>query len=146
LVTLTLVDPDNRAPVDYAARRDLLSRLDAGEKPASLDAEKLLVTSRALRLRRAHPEWFGPAATYDPLPTSTGRLVAFARSSAVVTIATRLTVALDKAGGWSPADTVTMPDGSWRDLLTGATYGAGPIPATELLATLPVALLVRSGS
>lgn len=141
LVTLTLVDPDNRQPVDYATRRDLLRRLDAGEKPATLDAEKLLVTARALRLRRDHPEWFGAAATYDPLPTSTEHLVAFARSSAVVTVVPRLTVALERAGGWGTA-TVTLPAGVWRDVLTGAAYGAGPVRVADLFATLPAALLV----
>jgi (1->4)-alpha-D-glucan 1-alpha-D-glucosylmutase len=142
LVTLTLVDPDNRQPIDWAARRDLLARLDSGEKPATLDAEKLLVTSRALRLRRDHPDWFNPAATYEPVPTSTDHLVAFARSAQAITVVSRLTVALDQAGGWGTA-TVTLPDGHWHDLLTGATHRGGPVAATDLLATLPVALLTR---
>ena len=58
LVDLSLVDPDNRRPVDYGLRRDRLARLDGGARPDDLDDEKLLVTSRALRLRREHPEWF----------------------------------------------------------------------------------------
>jgi (1->4)-alpha-D-glucan 1-alpha-D-glucosylmutase len=142
LVTLTLVDPDNRQAVDWAARRELLARLDSGEKPATLDAEKLLVTSRALRLRRDHPDWFGPTATYTPVPTSTEHLLAFARSAKAVTVVSRLTVALDQAGGWGNA-TITLPDGHWYDLLTGATHRAGPVAATDLLPTLPVALLTH---
>src|SRR3712207_829373 len=61
----SLVDPDNRRPVDYALRRKLLASLDAGDMPA-LDesgAAKLLVVSRVLRGRRDHPEWF---AGYEP--------------------------------------------------------------------------------
>src|ERR1700736_5375686 len=68
LTGLSLVDPDNRRPVDYVRRQSLLADLDAGRLDAAsspdpdpvarLDAAKLLVTSRALRLRRDHPDWF----------------------------------------------------------------------------------------
>ena len=53
----SLVDPDNRRPVDYALRRTLLAALDGGEVPAvdETGAAKLLVVSRALRARRDHP-------------------------------------------------------------------------------------------
>ena len=80
IVDLSLVDPDNRRDVDFDERRKRLQRLDAGEKPADLDDEKLLVTSRVLRARREHPDWFvGPASAYVPMPTSTGNAVAFGR-------------------------------------------------------------------
>ena len=80
LVTLTLVDPDNRRPVDYADLAARLARLDAGAAPADLDDEKLLVTSRALRLRREHPEWFvGEDATYAVVQAATEHALAFAR-------------------------------------------------------------------
>src|SRR6185369_10081333 len=66
LTGLSLVDPDNRRPVDYQRRRRLLDALDsAPDQAAGLDAEKLLVTSRALWLRRDHPDWFG--GSYTPL-------------------------------------------------------------------------------
>ncbi len=57
---LSLVDPDNRRPVDFAARRELLARIDDGWLPPIDDtgAAKLLVTARALRLRRQRPELF----------------------------------------------------------------------------------------
>jgi (1->4)-alpha-D-glucan 1-alpha-D-glucosylmutase len=63
LAGLRLVDPDNRAPADFGRGRDLLAVLDAGDgppglDPGQLDTAKLLVTSLALRLRRAHPDWF----------------------------------------------------------------------------------------
>ena len=60
IVDLSLVDPDNRRPVDFGRRGELLATLDAGgRRPAGpATTEKLLVTSRALRLRREHPEWF----------------------------------------------------------------------------------------
>ncbi|WP_143220857.1 malto-oligosyltrehalose synthase [Actinomadura sp. CNU-125] len=63
---LALVDPDNRRPVDYGLRREHLHRLDTGRRPKDVDDEKLLVTMRTLRLRRSRPDWFGPAAGYEP--------------------------------------------------------------------------------
>ncbi|WP_020392720.1 malto-oligosyltrehalose synthase [Kribbella catacumbae] len=141
LVDLSLVDPDNRRPVDYAQRISSLARLDAGARPVGLAEEKLLVTSRALRLRRRNPSAF--AGSYKPLPTSSGHAVAFSRGDAVVTIATRLPVALHRLGGWRDS-TVVLPEGNWQDVLTGRSVGGGATRIHELLADLPVALLARS--
>ncbi len=142
LAGFALVDPDNRRPVDYRRRRALLAALDAGEPPAGLDAEKLLVTSRALRLRRAHPGWF--AGSYDPLAAEGGaarHVVAFARGGHAVTVATRLPVGLRRRGGW--ADTaLPLPGAGWRDVLTGDRYPGRRPPLAELTGRLPVALLV----
>jgi (1->4)-alpha-D-glucan 1-alpha-D-glucosylmutase len=99
LVDLSLVDPDNRRDVDFADRRARLARLDAGHPPADLDDEKLLVTSRTLRLRREHPDWFvGPSTGYAPIPTSTGNAVAFARGVLPATTAGPGSDAEDSAG------------------------------------------------
>ncbi|GAA1597786.1 malto-oligosyltrehalose synthase [Kribbella hippodromi] len=141
LVDLSLVDPDNRRPVDYAERIDRLKRLDAGAKPDDLSDEKLLVTSRALRIRRQYPEAF--AGSYTPLPTSNGHAVAFARGDAVITVATRLPAALQRLGGWGES-TVVLPTGHWKNVLTGREVGTGAARIDELLLDLPVALLVRS--
>lgn len=135
----SLVDPDNRRPVDFAERRELLARLDDGWRPPVDDsgAAKLLVTSRALRLRRRHPELFdgymplvaeGPAADH---------VVAFDRGGAV-TVTTRLPVGLENGGGWRDT-TLTLPDGL-IDELTGEQHG-GTVRLADLLATYPVALL-----
>ena len=138
LTDLSLVDPDNRRPVDYAGRRDRLAALDQGSPPRDLDDEKLLVVSRALRLRREHPDWFGAASTYEPLDCSSPNAVVFARSGQVVVVTARLSLGLDDA-----ADAmVSLPDGSWRDELSGSTYD-GDCRLGDLLGGLPVALLVR---
>ena len=139
-----LVDPDNRRPVDYQLRVRLLQRLDEGWLPPidTQGAAKLLITSRALRLRRDRPELFGG---YSPL-TATGparsHLLAFDRGGAV-TVATRLPVALAAHGGWRDT-TLDLPDGPWTDVLTGRAPAGGPLDVGTMLASYPVALLVRS--
>jgi (1->4)-alpha-D-glucan 1-alpha-D-glucosylmutase len=152
LAGLSLVDPDNRRPVDYGRRRELLAGIDAdpaaSQLPApGLDTAKLLVTSRALRLRRARPDWFtGPAASYAPLTAegpAAAHVVAFARGGRAITVATRLPVGLRRQGGW--ADTaLPLPDAgaSWRDVLTSRVHRGPAIPLAELTWRLPVALLV----
>ncbi|MDQ1626214.1 MAG: (1-_4)-alpha-D-glucan 1-alpha-D-glucosylmutase, partial [Actinomycetota bacterium] len=141
-VDLSLVDPDNRRPVDYADRRARLARLDRGEAPADLADEKLLVVSRALRLRREHPEWFGPLASYEPVPTSTPHALAFTRGGHVATVVTRLAHSLSRAGGWDGA-TITLPPGTWTDVLSGRSH-AGGTGLAEMTDLLPAALLVRA--
>ena len=157
LGAFSLVDPDNRRLVNFARRRQLLATLDAapqapgpaGAAADGLDADKLLVTSAALRLRREHPGWF--AGDYRPLDAegpAARHAVSFLRGPSVagsggpaVTVATRLPGRLRRRGGW--ADTVLpLPAGPWRDVLTGATH-AGPRPLlSSLTKRLPVALLV----
>jgi (1->4)-alpha-D-glucan 1-alpha-D-glucosylmutase len=145
----SLVDPDNRRPVDYALRRKLLASLDSGEVPAvdATGAAKLLVVSRTLRARRDHPEWF---AGYAPVPvTGSGadHMLAFDRggpeSGGAVTVATRLPVRL-AAEGWGDT-ALQLPNGAWRDLLTGerVVSDVAGVAADALLTRLPVALLVR---
>jgi (1->4)-alpha-D-glucan 1-alpha-D-glucosylmutase len=144
---VTLVDPDNRRPVDVTKLARMLDRLEA-EPPRTLADEKLLVTSRALRLRREHPEAFvGETAGYLPVPTSTGNAVAFARTTdgvpVTVTVVTRLAMALGRLGGWG-GHTLVLPEGSWVDHLTGRSVVGGSQRLADLLDDLPVALLVRT--
>jgi malto-oligosyltrehalose synthase len=142
LTGLSLVDPDNRRPVDYARRRELLADLDAGTLPADVDGEKLLITSRALRLRGEHPEWF--AGGYEPLAAegpAAGHALAFRRGG-VTTVVTRLPAGLARRGGWGDTH-LPLPGGPWRDLITDRSY-ASPVPLGGLLGTLPVALLIEA--
>lgn len=141
-VALSLVDPDNRRPVDFAGRAAALARLDAGEPPRGLDEEKLLVVATALRLRRDHPEWFGPDGSYAPLATTTTHALGFTRAERVATVVTRRANELEQNGGWRESH-VVLPEGRWRDLLTGRDVPGGAVELTGLLDRLPVALLVR---
>jgi (1->4)-alpha-D-glucan 1-alpha-D-glucosylmutase len=149
LVDLSLVDPDNRRLVDFAARSERLSGLRAGRPPADLSDEKLVVTSQALELRRAHPEWFtGASATYEVVPTSTRHALALARGDgsgpAAVAVATRLPHRLEQGGGWAD-HTLELPYGAWRDLLSPKSLRfTGAVRLAHVLDDLPVALLVRT--
>ena len=123
---LSLVDPDNRRPVDYAARA---AELDAPTHP------KLRLVRAALRLRREHPSWFGADATYTGLDAGPGA-VAFCRSGRVVTVAP-----IRSTSAWSDADAVTLPPGNWADAVTGAER-SGRVRLADLFEAFPVALLI----
>ena len=130
----SLVDPDNRRPVDYAAHRDALR---TREHP------KLRVSSAALHLRRERPDTF-LAGGYRPVLASGARrehMVAFQRGEDVLVAVSRWTVRLAESG-WG--DTVlTLPDGDWTDRLTRRRF-AGTVGVADLYADLPVALLEKT--
>jgi (1->4)-alpha-D-glucan 1-alpha-D-glucosylmutase len=147
---LSLVDPDNRRPVDYDLRRRLLAELKAGMPLEAILARadeglpKLWLIHQGLQLRRRLPEAFGPEGDYAPLPVSgarAGHAVAFARGGEVAVIVPRLPLRL--GGDWQ-GTTVTLPPGSWRNELTALEVAGGERPVAELLARFPVALLARS--
>jgi (1->4)-alpha-D-glucan 1-alpha-D-glucosylmutase len=129
----SLVDPDNRRPVDFDHRAAVL----AGE--ASDDAAvKLHVTRSALTLRRDRPELFTSYASLRATGPAADHVLAFDRGGAV-TVVTRLPVGLAADGGWRDT-TLHLPGGGWHDVLTGTPATGG---LADLLATHPVALLVR---
>jgi len=138
----SLVDPDNRRPVDFAARRALLDELDGRDDPPPVDATgaaKLWLVARTLRLRRDWPDLF---AGYAPLLAegpAAAHLLAFDRGGAI-TVVTRLPVELERSGGWG--DTTVDTGGPVSDVLTGRRFGR-EIAVGELLDPYPVALLVR---
>lgn len=147
VVDLSLVDPDNRRPIDYYRRAGVLGSLMMNP-PADLDAEKLLVTSRALLLRRDHPEAFrGPDADYRPVSLNTGHAVVFERgykdseTPVAIAVATRVQSGLNETG-WGDAELV-LPNLRFLDVLSGQEYSGGATPLADILATLPVALLVH---
>ncbi|MCD4526781.1 malto-oligosyltrehalose synthase [Nocardioides sp. cx-173] len=139
----SLVDPDNRRFVDLDAREELLAGLDEWAPAASvalddLGVDKLLVTTRALRLRRERPELF---TSYTPVAASgeaTDHVVAFDRGGAVA-VATRLPVGLAARGGWGDT-TLALSQGRWRDVISDRIVSGD---VADVLDTLPVALLVK---
>jgi (1->4)-alpha-D-glucan 1-alpha-D-glucosylmutase len=169
---LSLVDPDNRAPVDFAARGRLLRAIDHGPSVEQARAAlaswpdgriKMLVMHALLRLRRRCAD-VHLRGSYEPLATSgahADRLVAYARrhgAIGIVVVAGRLfgtvlgaeAAAYDGAA-WGDSTIAGGPDlaGVWRDALTGASVdlenGEQGLPAVTVLSVLPVAVLVQAG-
>lgn len=130
----SLVDPDNRRPVDYAARRQALKEL---EHP------KMRVVRTALQVRAERPGTFLSGGHRPLLATGerAAHLVSYLRGEDVLVAASRWTVRLADSG-WGDT-TLTLPEGTWTDRLTGETR-SGAVPAADLFSALPVALLVRT--
>jgi (1->4)-alpha-D-glucan 1-alpha-D-glucosylmutase len=101
---LSLVDPDNRRPVDYQERRRLLDSLaDRGPEEALAREDeggpKLWLIHRVLGHRRRHPGAYGPGSGYESLPVRgpwARHAVAFARSGGLAVIVPRLVASLDE--------------------------------------------------
>lgn len=136
----SLVDPDNRRPVDWA-RMDALRAAAVAPLSGEWDLEvaKTRLVREALRLRRAHPERFEGYAPLLAHGSAAEHVVAFDRGGAVA-VATRLPIGLAARGGWGDT-TIQLPAGRWRELLTGIELDGGETSLAELLGTAPVALL-----
>lgn len=139
----SLVDPDNRREVDYEARRKVLTDIDFGALPeVGPGAEaKMLVVSRALKLRRDRPELFTGYTAVTASGAAAGHVFAFDRGGAI-TLVTRLPYGLARRGGWE-GTTLELPAGTYTCALTGATVSGGTVHAAEIFATFPAALLVQ---
>jgi (1->4)-alpha-D-glucan 1-alpha-D-glucosylmutase len=144
---LSLVDPDNRRPVDYDLRRRLLdrARTASAAEVLAMDDEgtaKLWLTMRALDVRRRH---LADPVGYQPLVAAGERaenVVAYLRGEDVAVVVPRLVLGL--RDGWGDT-TVDLPAGRWTDELGGATVeGGSEVALRDLLAGFPVALLVRT--
>lgn len=151
LETLSLVDPDNRRPVDWDRRRRLLADLRAGDAPGpgstddalspeaadAFDRAKLALVAGALALRGRHEETFR-AGDYRPLAAGPD-VVAFARGTDVLVVAA-VRDAQDAVLAL-PADL----EGRWRSALGGpdADLDAAQVPISALVAADGLALLER---
>ena len=144
---LSLVDPDNRRPVDYTLRLKFLNDLSGMRADAVLarmedGLPKLSVVQQTLLLRNEHPEWFGPEAGYAPLLAEgpeADRVVAFLRGGAVLTVVPRWT----QAGPVKDA-VLALPAGRWTNRFTGEVIEGGNRSISDLLQHFPVGLFVRS--
>lgn len=152
---LSLVDPDNRRPVDYSKREALVRTAsmtdltDAWAREEGQGLAKILVVTRALSLRKERPYCFGPGAAgaYEPLRAKGPLqhcLVAFCRGGEVVAVAARYPLAVERAGGWR-GTTITLPRGRWGGRLVQGTW-EGVVEVDELLGGTPVALLAKEGA
>jgi (1->4)-alpha-D-glucan 1-alpha-D-glucosylmutase len=130
LLALSLVDPDNRRPVDWALRRERLDELRHGAAPTP-ETRKLWLILRTLTLRARRPDAF-VGGGYEPLEAGED-VCAFRRGDSVL-----VAVRLRGAGG-----AVDVPAGTWRDVLDGAERRlGGPLEIGES----GLMLLERTGS
>ena len=146
---LSLVDPDNRRPVDYKKRRRLLEEmkgLSAAKIMQHMDdgMPKLWTIYQSLRVRREHAESFGADGTYKPIQAQ-GELrecvVSYARANDIVVVAPRLVMRTEK--GWGNTS-IPLPPGAWTNVLSGDKLTGEETKISDLLNTFPVALLVQN--
>lgn len=167
----SLVDPDNRRPVDFAARKATLAAT-TGDSHALLPlldqwksgALKQHVIQQLLLLRQTRPMLFA-AGSYVPLEVTgamSGHVIAFARvhaGSALITVATRLPAAIGLradslqivAEQWQdtqlvlPAELSVYSD--WQEVLSGRHYAAKDhaFRVADILPALPQAVLIAQG-
>jgi len=144
---LSLVDPDNRRPVDFELRRRLLSEVDQ-LTPEQIMARmgeglpKLWTIRQALRTRTAYPKCFGAEGSYTAMWATgpkAGYLVAFRRGEDVIIVVPRLVIG---AGGWEESS-LDLPPGIWKNQFTNERMEQGQIEIGTLLSRFPVALLTR---
>jgi (1->4)-alpha-D-glucan 1-alpha-D-glucosylmutase len=152
----SLVDPDNRRPVDYELRRQQLRSVIETSSAAELletwkdGRVKFLVTQRLLHFRREHPEIFAEG-NYLPVSGSGSfaeNVIAFRREAdgrAILVIVPRLSshVGFPAVGSkWKDTQLLIAAEGRrMRELFTGAeaAFGENP-PLSELLSDFPVAV------
>jgi (1->4)-alpha-D-glucan 1-alpha-D-glucosylmutase len=104
-----LVDPDNRRPVDWSYRDEMLRRLMGGAQVVA-ETRKLFLTLRLLGLRARRPRPF--SASYEPLDAGAGACAYVRGGEVLALVAVREEAALD-------ATLADAPGGRWRDVLTG---------------------------
>jgi len=150
----SLVDPDNRRPVDFAARAASLEK-----SPDPLEAlatwqdgsVKQAVISRLLAARKAHPDLFARGG-YRPLAVegpAAAHVLAFTREhrSQHLVVAVARHTAGWLAGTSAPAipaacwegTSIAFPEGSWASLLGDGALAGGTVRADEVFGELPVA-------
>jgi len=148
LWSFSLVDPDNRRPVDYEARRKLLHELP-GLSPEAIwqrrqeGLPKLWIIRQALRVRHERPQAFGPQGHYSPLYAQgekSAHVVSFLRGGEVIIIAPRLFLNLQE--GWHHT-AIDLPEGRWRQEFDGRVFNGGLCRLEDVLRVFPVGLLCK---
>ena len=154
----SLVDPDNRRPVDFAERAaalDAIAEEFARDRTRTFETAledwrsgrvKLALTAALLGVRRHRPALFAhgdyvPGGATGP---SADAICAFSRrhEDDSVLVATARFPARREAGGFDADTAVALPDGVWEDALTGRRFDGGRASAQNLFLVLPVAVLL----
>lgn len=147
----SLVDPDNRRPVDYRLRAALLDELPT-LSPAQIVARmdeglpKLWVLQTALQQRAATPKVFDPTSPYTGLSAigpMADHVLIFMRGDAAITLVPRLVMKLEAGGGWQDTE-LRLPEGEWCNVMMPGETWRGSCFMRDVFAVMPVALLVRA--
>ncbi|WP_392452670.1 malto-oligosyltrehalose synthase [Corynebacterium dentalis] len=139
--TDSLVDPDNRRPVDFDAREEALERVSRGDISTPDDRRLGLITT-ALRVR-SHLELddagYFPVMAQGPLYRS---MVGMMRDKSAIILAIRRPLTVQRAGGWGET-MVMLPEGLWEDQLPGGRMWQGEVPLRDLFSDRGQAVLTR---
>jgi len=159
---LSLVDPDNRRPVDFEARRQALCPIlqTAAERSQAAMRHlldhwrdgriKLAITALLLSLRKQQEALFA-RGSYEAL-TITGKKSEFslgfnraAGDAGIAVLIARYPGLREADPDWGDA-AATLPVGSWTDVFTGRCFEGGDraLPLAEIFSALPAAVLVKS--
>lgn len=139
----SLVDPDNRRPVDFDLRRRLLAELQAGQDPEQIwerkeeGLPKLWVIYKTLDLRRKCPQAFSPEGAYLPLAVRGEHALGYLRGGEVAVVVPRLPASAGQ--NWGNTQ-VKLPDGNWTNELTGERVQGGWLALKDLVSRFPVCL------
>ncbi|HVW73710.1 MAG TPA: malto-oligosyltrehalose synthase [Rhizomicrobium sp.] len=123
----SMVDPDNRRPVDYRARQKALY---ADRAPENIDDLKQRVIANLLHARRDHPDFWRDAG-YQPVPAPAG-LMAFRRQYGAQSL-----YVIARCNGADLPDHQMGIAQSGTDLLSGDRIAAGEVSSLNLFAAWP---------
>ncbi len=146
---ISLVDPDNRRPVDFQKRRELLNELDNTTPENVLykmhtGLPKMWVIQKTLALRKRLPKVLGAKGAYEPLNAQGAKkdhVIAFMRGKRVITLVPRFMAKLNNLWG---ATFIELPPGKWEHVFTADIF-RGKTKVQDLLKRFPVCLLSRKG-
>jgi (1->4)-alpha-D-glucan 1-alpha-D-glucosylmutase len=163
---LSLVDPDNRRPVDYQTRTELLEEIERALEKNPLTAMldmlenwqdgriKLAIIATLLAYRRKHPQLFSRAG-YQPLNATGSRsdqICAFVRrvgEDALIVVATRFPARCEDDRNWSETEiewpqTAGSAAAVWRDLLSQRVVEprGSSLEVAAILHEIPIAVMV----
>ncbi|MDD7466000.1 MAG: malto-oligosyltrehalose synthase [Actinomycetaceae bacterium] len=143
-----LVDPDNRTPIDFALLQETARLVGDGNGPDhSLEQEKWWITSGMAHLRLRHPYMARPESGYEPLPVTTGHVLAFARTDGerpqVLAVISRLSGSFNAGATNAAEQSVVFPEGRWRNIFTAAVFEGGAHAVADVLGRFPAAALER---
>lgn len=149
----SLVDPDNRRDIDYTKLERMLEELDSLSVAEIMDGmadayPKLALTRALLHLRLAHTDVFWGSGSRGPKPYAAldvsgearSDVLAFERGGDIIAVCP---LRFHSRAGHYPDTTVAIPEGPYRNVISGETVQGGTHAVNELITPFPICILVR---